>query len=128
MPRLVGHEVQRRQIVDAVRRFIVTGGDVITYELAIGTPAAPDPEIPTGLTSGSSAPVGPWRLTLSDYTLAGDHYEVTVTARNDSYQSADLTGLRFFGGSTNRNGFTDSNKQASWTAQPTMSPRYPGQD
>ncbi|MEC3918923.1 hypothetical protein [Nocardia sp. CDC160] len=87
--------------------------DVITYQLAMGTPAAPDPEIPTGLASGSSAPVGPWRLTMSDYTLAGDHYEVTVNARNESYDPADLAGLRFFGGSTNRNGFTDVNKQTS---------------
>lgn len=58
--------------------------DVVTEQLAIGTPAAPHPEIPTGLASGSSAPVGPWRLTMSDYRLAGDHYEVTVKARNES--------------------------------------------
>lgn len=99
--------------------------DVVTDRLATGTPAIPNPEIPTGLASGSSAPVGPWRLTMSDYRLAGDHYEVTVKARNDSYESADLAALMFFGGATNRNGFTDSNSQASVNCASHDSPALP---
>ncbi|MEV6769331.1 hypothetical protein AB0N05_11980 [Nocardia sp. NPDC051030] len=58
-------------------------------------------ELFTPLASGDTGDVGPWALTLSDYTLRGtaespQGYAVTVSVRNTTDRPADTSALQFF--------------------------------
>ncbi|MEU7141518.1 hypothetical protein ABZ942_18830 [Nocardia sp. NPDC046473] len=78
---------------------VVTVVGVIAARLSRSAESATPPRAAEELTSDSR--VGPWSITLSDYTTIGpadhpDRYVVTVNAHNVTSGFADLSALRFF--------------------------------